>query len=438
MKQGIWLIIFFSLFSGVFSQTKWKQIDQCPVSIQYKSIACYDSLNCIELGNQGLSYPYGRITSDGGKNWSTTFQDTIIRDSLRKVIWWPKRVLDVAYPDSNLIFVLCDFGKYWYSKDKGKSWSKPVDLKLNEYMESWVTFKNNKLGAFGYGQNFYLTFNGPENITKYSFPDSITPAGISDISIIDSNNIIIFAFKWGNDRIIKTENGGNTWIIGNVPPRPISRIHFFDKLNGIGVGYYRVDSNTDKDVILLTRDGGNTWEIKVDSLIGTKYHGLIQISFSDRMNGLAMGYYQKLWRTKDGGESWFYDTTASSTLFSDMQQLTPRKIIGLQQMGGKTWMLDEDSMVSVEEVSPIADEVLLYPNPISSGNKLYLKLNSGIPDNYSLSLYNALGQRVGNEYLSQMSNSINLEYDTSGLQSGIYFLSIKTRGKSIIKSFIVE
>jgi hypothetical protein len=149
MKFLIILSMFISFSVSLHSQGKWRMIDKLNYgSFKYRSIDCYDSLNCVAVGNENWTFPLVRLTSDGGKTWHTVLHDTIRRDEDGKVIWWPKQALDIAYPDSNLIFVLCDFGIYWYSTTKGKSWVGPVDTKKRQMYQNWCSFYNSKFGGY--------------------------------------------------------------------------------------------------------------------------------------------------------------------------------------------------------------------------------------------------------------------------------------------------
>jgi hypothetical protein len=84
---------------------------------------------------------------------------------------------------------------------------------------------------------------------------------------------------------------------------------------------------------------------------------------------------------------------------------------------------------AVVSVSEITDEGLrLYPNPVGSGNSLILNW-SGNPSQYTLQIYNALGQRMSTQTSSNNSNG-TININTSGFASGMYILSIGTDGAS--------
>ena len=217
------------------------------------------------------------------------------------------------------------------------------------------------------------------------------------------------------------------------------KIKFVDTLYGFTAGLQRTGfGDNTYDYIYRTTNGGETWIKVLDTLCWPPF-GLEDIDVLDRKTAIAVGQFGKIYWTQDGGDSWQRDSNALI-----VNQLPPTM---------RVCIIDENTAIigdyyngiwrsylatDVEEDKEPNQGIFLYPNPISSGNKLLLKLSSEIPDNYSLILYNALGQKVGCEYQTQETNTVNLEYDTSGLQSGIYFLFIKSRGKSIMKTFIIE
>lgn len=71
----------------------------------------------------------------------------------------------------------------------------------------------------------------------------------------------------------------------------------------------------------------------------------------------------------------------------------------------------------------------IFPNPVD--NKLYINSNNAIEE---ISIYNITGLMVYKEQADRRSNQYIIDVDT--LQSGIYFIEIRTDNNSIIKRFI--
>lgn len=102
--------------------------------------------------------------------------------------------------------------------------------------------------------------------------------------------------------ILKTTDGGINWssIIapGNTYGRHFNSVCFADSLIGYIAGGWPADDSI--QTILKTTDGGSTWNIQSDNL----GYWLRSISFSDALNGMAVGDHGTILKTTDGGSNW--------------------------------------------------------------------------------------------------------------------------------------
>jgi photosystem II stability/assembly factor-like uncharacterized protein len=406
----------------------------------YKGIDCFDSLNCVAVCNEGDFWPIARLTSDGGKTWHQIFRDTSIYDYEKKeFIWQHRRVLDVAYPDSNLIFLLHDYGVYWYSTNKGETWEKPGNMNGFEMLQNWSNFYNSEIGGFTQALSAYVTYDGCKTFKEITFPNKYIL--FEDIAFPDENNIYALCYNhdnWGNTtRILKSSNRGMDWDTLPIPPVRIRRILFFDTLNGFGYGMHRVASLRDNSVILKTTDGGYSWKIILDTLIGSKQNGLIQMSFApDRINGITMGYSDQLLRTSDGGETWFTFEEYYSYMDdwpSDVHQITSNRFFILNQSQGEIWEYNEDGFTSVSPIE-IADDILLYPNPASDYIEINIPpLERGTGDvALVVSVFDVLGiEHPATSWYP--SKEGNVRIDVSSLSPGVYFVKVGDKMFKLVK-----
>ncbi len=420
-------ISIYNLYAG-----EWRLSDSVEHSMRFRAIYCYDSLNCVTVGNEYDYFPIARLTSDGGKTWHQIFRDTAIFDNEKNdYIWQCRRVLDVAYPDSNLIFLLHDYGVYFYSTDKGKTWEKPGNLNGFEMLQNWTNFYNSEIGGFTNNLSAYYTYNGCKTFKEITFPNKYI--FFEDIAFPDENNIYALCYNhdnWGNTtRIIKSSNRGMDWDTLPIPPLRIRRIYFFDTLNGFGYGMRRIASLRDNSVILKTSDGGYTWRIVLDSLIGSKQNGLINMSFApDRLNGIAIGYTNQVLRTKDGGETWFYDSTYFDIAYdwpSDAHQISSNSFFITSSDNRTVWEYYENGFTSVPHFQ-IAEHILLFPNPTTG--EVNIKLNNhtlkGVVK--SVKIYDVLGNVVVSLGDSRFrgNDSQDIRLDVSSLAAGVYFVRV--------------
>jgi photosystem II stability/assembly factor-like uncharacterized protein len=160
--------------------------------------------------------------------------------------------------------------------------------------------------AVGRGGTIVKTTTGGINWTQQN-------SGVTgDInSVFMLNNTIGWATNWVyfqdtntfyGTRILKTTDGGTTWIHNDFPVNAIyfHKITFFDSLNGwvggLGGSLYQ------------TTDGGTTWAAGfVEPSIYSPFP-ILNIRFFSREFGFAMGGSMDivgvLWKTNDGGQKW--------------------------------------------------------------------------------------------------------------------------------------
>jgi len=97
--------------------------------------------------------------------------------------------------------------------------------------------------------------------------------------------------------------------------------------------------------------------------------------------------------------------------------------------------LSYDYMVGVEGNEILPDQVKIYPNPVSNKRKINIENSSDLTFEY-LDVYSNDGKYVFGKELSH--NTKNPEIDLSDLQSGVYFLRVKTTNSEITKKLVIH
>jgi len=447
------LIIFF-LNKALAQIGEWRFLDSMVVggtmmTFNYIEIKCADDNHCIALGNYGWAdKPYARITTDGGITWFNTLESNEV-----------SRPFNMAYPDTSLCIITCDSGYYYRSTDKGFTWKK---IKIDSMkVISRINFYNNKIGATKGYSTMLLTNDAGLNwqrkeIVVSNPPDTLVFGGLLDLWIDEPGKIkIIGIFNQKNDMftydlyITETTDNGDTWIRKkNKIPKYVKKMFFFDSLNGFLVGPAKVSSGIYKDYIVETTDGGNTWILRLDSLIKYDSYGLSQIYFRDRMNGVALGPWYKLWKTSDGGVTWKLDSAYANRVtggdyFADIALLSNGDIIGVQDFDCQIWKYSEHWPTDVVEnnITQINNnDIEIYPNPWIPSKDLHISLNFNKETEISLSLYNNLGQELlrTKNYAINAGNKDLVITPEINLPPGIYYIIINARNNIYaIKKFIV-
>ena len=76
----------------------------------------------------------------------------------------------------------------------------------------------------------------------------------------------------------------------------------------------------------------------------------------------------------------------------------------------------------------IDDKVKVYPNPVEHNGILNILIQTGIPGNLKVNLYNSKGSVVENIFTGlNLNNGLKIPYKTEGLAIGAYFISIESK-----------
>jgi photosystem II stability/assembly factor-like uncharacterized protein len=455
MKYLYISVIIIFLLNKTNAQTgEWRLLDSMVVggtimTFNYIEIKCADDNHCIALGNYGwIDKPWARITTDGGKTWYNTLESNDV-----------SKPFNMAYPDTSLCIISCDSGYFFRSTDKGFSWKKikidsakritRIHFYKNYYAALYALYLDNKVILFSNdkGENWERM-----EINVSNPPDTLVFGGLLDLWIDEPGKIkMIGIFNQKNDMftydlyITETTDNGDTWIRKkNKIPKYVKKMFFFDSLNGFLVGLVKVSSGIYSDYIVETTDGGDTWIPRLDTLIKGDSYGLSQIYFRDRMNGVALGPWFKLWKTSDGGITWKRDSAYANRVtgdyFADIALLSNGDILGVQDFDCQIWKYSEHWTSVNENITQINNnEIKIYPNPWMPGKDLRLSLNFSKETEISLSLYNNLGEEIlkSKNYTITGKKELLITPDMN-LSPGVYFIKINS-GNNIfaVKKFIV-
>jgi photosystem II stability/assembly factor-like uncharacterized protein len=154
------------------------------------------------------------------------------------------------------------------------------------------------------------TANGGTNWTDVT--GNLPSVGLYCIDAVDSSRAWVGT---GDGRIFATVNGGASWSVQSYSARLspfIDGIKFFDTQNGVAMGD-PPGSGDDRFIVLLTTNGGTTWNHSAGEPLGTTGAAGWSNSFSwtDASHGWFGSNANAAWRTTDGGSSWASSPTGS-------------------------------------------------------------------------------------------------------------------------------
>lgn len=357
----------------------------------------------------------------------------------------------------------------------GETW----DLKYSgsKYLRS-IEFINDKVGFCGsLDSSFYKSIDGGETWTDIAQTITPRPHGICGLSA-PTKSVIYGCGIWSSPAfIIKSIDTGKTWISIDMSAyaNSLVEIHFINADTGFVSGM----SNpiTKGGVILYTKNGGLTWEIKyqtnraqdyvwkiqspnrknyyasiesfptsgnvrmvqsVDSgktwttkIVKTKYTYVQTVGFIDTLRGWTGGDIV-LYETIDGGTTWNEITLGSSyNRFFKVNDSTA------YLSGTHLYKYNRDSLsTAINNIkSDDIHSLKVSPNPFTNSFKIDVKIKN--KTNCKLLLVNNEGKTIQTIYDGVLfPNKYSYNIDTQKLPAEMFYVILKTNEGLLYKAAI--
>jgi photosystem II stability/assembly factor-like uncharacterized protein len=242
-----------------------------------------------------------------------------------------------------------------------------------------------------------------------------------DVTFYDIDN----GWVVGASTILKTTDGGTTWIPPSMTPLPymsLRSVFFTDANNGFVAGgncWFGCWG-----VILGTTNGGNEWSILVDNL-GLAFSSIF---FSDANNGMVVDYSGTIHRTTNGGTTWTSQSSGTTGYLYDVSFTDANNgwVVGydgiiLHTTNGGVTFIEE------EKIDEVPTDFLLsqnYPNPFNSSS--VIKYSIPKSSQVTLKIFNTLGEEI--EALVNEEKAVGtyeLNWNAANLPSGVYFYRLQ-------------
>ncbi len=316
----------------------------------------------------------------------------------------------------------CGFsGKIFKTTNGGTEWS-TVTVGTEAFRD--IRFNNLSTGIVcGDLGRLYKTTNGGANWTAKNPGTTLMLRTIAGYS---SNLVLIGGGNGSEGVIIKSTNGGDSWQTMQSFDRPIEKIQFIDASTGFASSDSRFYKST---------NGGANW---VDMNLPTSGYFL-----TFHMANANVGYasnWDNTYKTLDGGLTWGeQNTVLPNTSMHDIEFAPGSTSIG--------WMCGTDGamvftsnsgggFIGIEPVSGNVPEKYAlsqnYPNPFNPTTNIKLQVpESGL---VKLVVFDVTGRQVAelvNETLS--AGEYKVDFNASGLTSGVYFYRLETGGFTDVK-----
>jgi photosystem II stability/assembly factor-like uncharacterized protein len=321
-----------------------------------------------------------RRTSDGGTTWNTTDSENYY-------------YFDFKFINDLLGFAACgsssstDSGIVRRTIDGGETWTTigSVYLPNDGYDFEGISFVDSLNGwAVSYTGWVYNTTDGG---FSWSFQDSV---GLSnyfqyvpcrDIQFTTSDSGWVVGGLSGETLVARTTDGGQTWSTDFLYPFSSCSLREIEMINS-QVGWF-AGANNGGAMLAKTTDGGITWQDQLPFQAGFE-----SISIVNENVGYAVGDNGRVYKTTNGGVNFIEEETSESQ---------PEEFLLYQN----------------------------YPNPFNPSTKIKFRIaNTGF---VNMKIYDVLGNEAATLINKEMQiGSYEVEFDASGLPSGIYFYKLAT------------
>jgi photosystem II stability/assembly factor-like uncharacterized protein len=335
-------------------------------------------------------------STDTGETWNTVYSNT--NASFKSVYFINETV---GFAVGNQMLKTTDGGNSWVIIN-----SAIIDINK-------ITFTTSQIGFLISSSGFYKTIDGGNNWNlKSSMPCTSMSFPSENVGYVhgDSNSIY------------KTTDGGETWTLSTPSANPnnisiVSTLFFTSEVKGFFGGYYY-------GTFTKTTDSGTNWDCIATDCLSDIGVGIRSIYFSSNEVGYAV--YQadnNVLKTIDGGETWTSQNVDSVTL-NDVY-FTSDNVGFLVGENGQIFKTENGGSLGVP--TSTGGTTKIYPNPTANYINIQVESNFMFPLHFKLN--NILGEKLIDNRLYSISNSIDL----SNYSKGVYLYQLLNSQNDTVK-----
>jgi len=297
--------LFFTMAEVVHAQ-EWTLLNPMPT---YKSIISisFPTADTGFIVNEDYKI---RRTTDGGQNW--------------EILDFEDDAHFVEFTDVNTGYIT-SLSKIYKTTDGGETWVKHI---IDPYASCWEThFINDTIGfAFGWAGYLTKTNDGGQTWVKKQSYNGSGSFNYTEMAFADLNTgYIVGMFDQQNWVLRRTDNGGDAWFDIEIPDSLgyVTSVSVLGPENiWISTGIRIYDSLPYPWQVYHSTNGGQTWS---EHLIGDIFQApdaITRIHFFNELEGFAMNDRQ-IFSTSDGGQTWMHEFIAPIyNVFISMKEYT--------------------------------------------------------------------------------------------------------------------
>jgi photosystem II stability/assembly factor-like uncharacterized protein len=367
------------------------------VSLQNLSFTGSNVKLCFPDANTGYALEGGTLykTTNAGENWTTKYIDSI------------NYFFGIYFTDTSTGYIA---GRsILKTTDGGTSWTN----QYNDTCAMYSIFFTDAFHGYAVGQRAVIlnTTNGGMNWTMQRPPSQ---GWFASVFFTDSHTGYAVG---GYQPIMKTTDGGLYWTNVNnnyTGSEYLDQVFFPDDTTGYIVGHNRL--------ILKTSDAGSSWTI-----LSQGVYLVTSVFFTDVNTGYIVGSDGLILNTTDGGVTWTKMYSGTSAWLYDV--VFTDKSTGYVSGASGALLKTTWGPLGIIAQSSAPLSLSVYPNP--AVNNITIE-TLGMTGTGCLVFYNINGQEVVRQNISNSKTQI----DVGNLDSGVYFVKLKSDNFVEVKKFI--
>ena len=348
-------------------------------------------------------------TSDAGENWE--IKSTSISHTLD----------DIFFIDSNISWASGNNGSIIFSSDGGNNWQLQNTSILSPIRSIHFADQNNGYAVGDIG-TILNTTNGGQNWSNIStlntdFYKKVLCESVNETWLAGFNSQEL------KSKLLLTTDGGLTWQ-NKFSSDSLAIYCFFKSETTLLAGGAKLTSSGTNLVLFKSEDAGNNWEL-IYSSSGVPVNNIIlDVAVTQEGNYVAISK-KSIYFSSDGGENWQVQTFQRENLNSIIS--TTNNTIWIS--GDKSILLKNTNggVTNLFETEPVINDYSLfqnYPNPFNPVTKI--SWQSPVGSWQILKVFDVLGREIAtlvNEYRPAGNHTV--EFNGDGLASGVYIYQLK-------------
>jgi len=247
----------------------------------------------------------------------------------------------------------------------------------------------------GWILGYHGIFKTTDGGSNWSASDTSSQSKYYSLHVFDKDLLFCLKYTGSSEEAVisKSTNGGTTWnAIANLTAGHYYKtFYFLNASTGFTIG-----DSANFPIIQKTNNGGTSWQnvLKLKSDNGT-YGTFAGISFAGNKNGWAITYWGILYKTTDGGDSWWLADTldivkngmpapCASIQFTTADSgwvvggLRGLSIIQRTTDGGKTWISSAPEQgSSLKEINMVNSQVGFFVGMVYGLNNIAKTIDGG-------------------------------------------------------------